>query len=158
MKEGEHLREVLSSFEKEEPVKPTTTDTKLSTIEPNSTSDAVLNADSSPPNLEERAATLRGSKNEKIVDKNLEDGRDWSQEELIEFKDKKAEAEAEAEPPLSRGLADHYTIFWQEAAKSWADLYIESTRNLAKVTGNWLDLFSKPWPLGHKTKDNANIE
>jgi hypothetical protein len=133
MKEGEHLKEVLSSVEKEEPIKPTTTtDTRPSIMDTNSSSAAAnATADASPPNLEERAATLRGSKEEQIVDK--------SQEEVIEVKDK----EADAEPRLSRNLADSYTIFWRDAAKSWNDFYIEYARNAFEITKYWSDLFSK---------------
>jgi hypothetical protein len=78
MKEGGHLKEVLSSVEKEEPIEPTTTtDTRPSNMDTNSPSAAAnATADASPPNLEERAATLRGSKEEQIVDKDLEDSKE----------------------------------------------------------------------------------
>ena len=73
MEEGGHLKEVLSSVEKEEPIEPTTTtDTRPSNMDTNSPSAAAnAAADASSPNLEERAATLRGSKEEQIVDNNI---------------------------------------------------------------------------------------
>lgn len=150
MKEGEHLKEVLSSVEKEEPIEPTTTtDTRPSNMDTNSSSAAAnAIADASPPNLEERAASLRGSKEEQIVDKNLEDSKDKSQEEVIEVKDK----EADAEPRLSRNLVDPYTIFWRDAAKSWNNFYIEYARNASEITKYWSDLFSKSWLFGYKRK------
>jgi hypothetical protein len=109
MKEVGHLKEVLSSVEKEEPIEPTTTDTRPSNMDANSPSAAErATADASPPNLEERAATLRGSKEEQTIVENLDDSKDKSLEEVIEVKDK----EADAEPHLSRNLADPYSIFW----------------------------------------------
>ena len=150
MKEGGHLKEVLSSVEKEEPIEPTTTtDTRPSNMDTNSPS-AVANAaaDASPPNLEERAATLRGSKEEQIVDKNLEDSEDKSLEKVIEVKDK----EADAEPYLSQKVADPYTIFWRNAAKSWNDFYIGYARNASDITRYWSELFSKSWSFGYKKK------
>ena len=151
MKEGEHLKEVLSSVEKEEPIEPTTTtDTRPSNMDTNSSSAAAnATAGASPPNLEERAATLRGSKEEQIVDKNLEDSsEDKSLEKVIEVKDK----EADAEPYLYQKVADPYTIFWQDAAKTWNDFYIEYTRNASEITRYWSELFSKSWLFGYKRK------
>jgi hypothetical protein len=149
MKEGGHLKEVLSSVEKEEPIEPTTTtDTKLSNMDTNSSSAAANpNADASLPNLEERAATLRGSKEEQTLDKNLDDSKDKSQE-AIEVKDK----EADTEQHLSRNMADPYTIFWRDAAKSWTDFYIEYARNASEITKYWSDLLSKSWLFGYKRK------
>jgi hypothetical protein len=149
MKEGEHLKEVLSSVEKEEPIEPTTTDIRPSNMDTNSSSAAAnATADASPPNLEERAATLRGSKEEQTVDRNLEDSKDKSLDEVIEVKDK----EADAEPYLSQKVADPYTIFWRDAAKSWNDFYIEYARNASEITKYWSDLFSKSWLFGYKRK------
>ena len=138
MEEGGHLNEVLSSVEKEEPIEPIT-DTKLSYMDISSPSIAETAADASPPGLEERAATLRSSKEEQTVDRNLEDGKDKSQEEVIEVKDK----EPDAEQHLSLNAADPYTIFWRDAAKYWNDFYIEYARNASEITKYWLDLFSK---------------
>ena len=150
MEEGGHLKEVLSSVEKEEPIEPTTTtDTRPSNMDTNSPSAAAnAAADASPPNLEERAATLRGSKEEQIVDKNLEDSEDKSLEKVIEVKDK----EADAEPYLSQKVADPYTIFWRDAAKTWNDFYVEYTRNASEITRYWSELFSKSWLFGYKRK------
>jgi hypothetical protein len=86
-------------------------------------------ADASPPNLEERAAALRGSK-------------------VIELKDK----EADAEPHLSQKVADLYTIFWRDAVKTWNDFYIEYARNASEITRYWSELFSKSWLFGSKRK------
>jgi hypothetical protein len=147
MKEGGHLKEVLSSVEKEGPIKSTTMDIKSSSMDTNSHSAAASAADASPPNLEERAATLRGSKEEQIIDRNLEDSKGKSGE-IIEDKDK----ESYAEPHKSREVADPYTIFWHDTAKSWNDLYIEYARNASEITKSWVDLFSKSWPFGYKRK------
>jgi hypothetical protein len=98
--------------------------------------------------LEERAATLRGSKEEQIVDKNLEDSKDKSLEKVIEVKDK----EADAEPYLSQKVADPYTIFWRDAAKTWNDFYIEYARNASEIARYWSELFSKSWLFGYKRK------
>jgi hypothetical protein len=150
MEAGGHLKEVLSTVEKEEPIEPTTTtDTRPSNMDTNSPSAAAnASADASPPNLEERAATLRGSKEEQIVDKNLEDSEDKSLEKVIEVKDK----EADAEPYLSQKVADPYTIFWRDAAKTWNDFYVEYTRNASEITRYWSELFSKSWLFGYKRK------
>ncbi len=131
MKESGHLKEVLSSVEKEEPIEPTiTTDTRSSNMDTNSPSAAAnaADVDASPPNLEERAAALRGSKEEQTVDRNLDDSKNKSEDEIIEAKDE----EAYAEPYLSQKVADPYTIFWQDTAKSWNDFYIEYARNTSR--------------------------
>jgi hypothetical protein len=148
MKEGGHLKEVLSNVEKEEPIELAIADTRLSNIDTNPSSAAANAADVSPPNLEERAAMLRDSKEEQTVDRNLDDSKDKPQEEVIEVKDK----EADAEPHLSRNLADPYTIFWRDAAKSWNNFYIEYTRNASELTQYWSDLLSKSWLFGYKRK------
>jgi hypothetical protein len=149
IKEGEHLKEVLTSVEKEKPVDPTTTRvTKISEVDVNSPPPkpaTVSNASS--PNLEERVANLRDSKEEQIV----VGSKEPSQEEIIEIKDKRTDAE----PPLSQGLDESYTNFWREATKSWTDLYVESARNFAEATEYWMDLFSKPWLPGGRTKDKS---
>jgi hypothetical protein len=149
MEEGGHLKEVLSSIEKEEPIEPTTTDTRPSNMDTNSLSaEASPTADASPPNLEERAAALRGSKEEQTIERNLDDSKDKSQEEVIGVKDN----EADAEPYLSQKVADSYTIFWQDAARSWNNFYIEYARNASEITKYWSDLFSKSWLFGYKRK------
>jgi hypothetical protein len=149
MKEEGHLKEVLSSVEKEEPIEFAIADTRLSNMDTNPPSGAAnAAADASPPNLEERAATLRGSKEEQTVDRNLYDSKNKSQDEIIGVKDK----EADAEPLLSRKVADPYTIFWRDSAKSWSDFYIEYARNASEATKYWSDLFSKSWLFGYKRK------
>lgn len=149
IKEGEHPKEVLTSVEKEKPIDPTTTKlTKISEVDvnpPPPKSTTIANA--SPPNLEERAANLRDSKEEQI----LVGSKEPSQEEIIEIKDKRTDAE----PPLSQGLDESYTNFWREATKSWTDLYVESARNVAEATEYWLGLFFKPWLPGGRTKDKS---
>jgi hypothetical protein len=149
MKGGGHLKEVLSSIEKEEPIEPTTMDTKLPNMDTNSHSaaaSATVTADASPPSLEERAATLRNSKEENIVDNSLAGSKEETQEEVVAAKDKNAE------PHLSPKVADPYTIFWRDAAKSWNDFYIEYARSASETTKYWLDLFSKSWLFGYKRK------
>jgi hypothetical protein len=149
IKEGEHPKEVLTSVEKEKPIEPTTTKvTKISEVDvipPPPKSTTVPNA--SPPNLEERAANLRDSKEEQIV----VGSKEPSQEEIIEIKEKRTDAES----PLSQGLDESYTNFWREATKSWTDLYVESARNVAEATEYWLGLFFKPWLPGGRTKDKS---
>jgi hypothetical protein len=148
IKEGEHPKEVLTSAEKEKPIDPTTTKvTKISEVDvnpPPPRSTTITNA--SPQNLEERAANLRDSKEQIMVG-----SKEPSQEEIIEIKDKRTDAE----PPLSQGLDESYTNFWREATKSWTDLYVESARNAAEATEYWLGLFFKPWLPGGRTKDKS---
>jgi hypothetical protein len=73
MKEGGHLKEVLTNVEKEEPIKPeTVNNNKHFDIYTTMTSDA------SPPHLEEKGATMRGSNEEQITDQNLKDSKDKS--------------------------------------------------------------------------------
>ncbi|MGI0001477.1 MAG: hypothetical protein ACRD42_00165 [Nitrososphaeraceae archaeon] len=149
IKEGEHLKEVLTSVEKEKPIDPTTTKaTKISEMDVNSPPPkATTVPNASPPNLEERAAKLRDSKEEQIV----VGSKEPPQEEIIEIKDKRTDAE----PPLSQGLIESYTNFWRETTKSWIDLYVESARNVAEATEYWLDLFSKPCLPSGRTEDKS---
>lgn len=148
MKEGEgHLKEVLSSVEKEKPIEPTTTNTKLSNMESSPSTAEGSTPDLSPPNLEERASTLRNSREEQIADRQLEVSKDKSkEEEEIRVKDKKAYSRQY----YSSNIAGSYTSFWQDAAKSWNDFYIEYARNASEITKYWLDLFSKSWLFGYK--------
>jgi hypothetical protein len=138
MKEGGHLKEVLTSVEKEEPVKPSAMDAKPSSMtnSPSAATTPSADVDASTPNLEEKAAALRGSKDEQIEDRNIEDSKDKSGE-VIEAKDKEAYAE------------QHQS---QDAAKSWNDFYIEYARNASEITKSWLDLFSSSWLFGYKRK------
>jgi hypothetical protein len=148
IKEGEHLKEMLTSIEKEKPFNPTTMRvTKIPEVDVNSPPPkAATVPNASPPNLEERAANLRDSKEEIVVG-----SKEPSQEEIIEIKDKRTNAE----PPLSQGLDESYTNFWEEATKSCTDLYVEFARNFEEATEYWMDLFSKPWLLGGRTKDKS---
>jgi hypothetical protein len=149
MKEGEgHLKEVLSSVEKEKPIEPTTTNTKLSNMDSSPSTAEGSTPDLSPPNLEERASTLRNSREEQIADRHVEVSKDKSkeEEEKIRVKDKKAYSRQY----YSSNIAGSYTSFWQDAAKFWNDFYIEYARNASEITKYWLDLFSKSWLFGYK--------
>ncbi|HJU78167.1 MAG TPA: hypothetical protein VJ599_01210 [Nitrososphaeraceae archaeon] len=148
MKGGEvHLKEVLSSVEKEKPIEPTTTETKLSTMDTNSPS-AVASAtvDASPPNLEERAATLRSTKEEHIVENSLAGSKKESQKGVMVTKDKETNTGPHISSPKA---ADPYTILWQDAAKFWNDYYLEYARRASEMTRFWLDLFSNFWLFGY---------
>jgi hypothetical protein len=149
IKEGEHPKEVLPSVEKKKPIDPTTTKvTKISEVDVNTPPPrSTTIASASPPNPEERAANLRDSKEEQI----MVGSKEPSQEEIIEIKDKRTDAES----PLSQGLDESYTNFWREATKSWTDLYVESARNFAEATEYWLGLFFKPWLPGGRTKGES---
>jgi hypothetical protein len=149
MKEGEgHLKEVLSRVEKEKPIEPTTTNTKLSNMDSSPSTAEGSTPDVSPPNLEERASTLRNSREEQIADRHLEVSKDKSkeEEEEIRVKDKIAYSRQD----YSSNMAGSYTSFWQDAAKFWNDFYIEYARNASEITKYWLDLFSKSWLFGYK--------
>jgi hypothetical protein len=141
------LKEVLSSVEKEEPIRPITTETKLSSMDTNSPS-AVASAttDASPPNLEERAATLRRSEEEYIVENSLAGSKKESQKEVMVTKDKETRTGRHLSSPK---LADPYTILWQDAAKFWNDIYVEYARGASEMTRFWLDLFSNFWLFGY---------
>jgi hypothetical protein len=139
MEEGGHLKEVLSSVEKEERIEPTTTsDTMRSSMDANPPAAANTTADASQPNLEERAAILRDSREEQTVDK----------EEVAEVKNKKSDAE----PHPSQSLADPHSIFWKDAARSWNNFYIEYVRSASEITKYWSDIFLKFWLVGYKRK------
>jgi hypothetical protein len=97
-------------------------------------------ADTSLPNLEEKAAELRGSKPEQTIDNIPTDYREKLEEDMIEVKDKKEEAETLP----THGLASPYTLFG-DVAKSWTDLYVESARSVTEITRYWLDLFYSPY-------------
>jgi hypothetical protein len=149
IKEGEHPKEVLTSVKRKSlSILRQRKVTKISEVDVNSPPPkATTVSNASPPNLEDRAANLRASKEEIIV----EGSKEPSQEEIIEIKDKRTDAES----PLSQGLDESYANFWREATKSWTDLYVESARNVAEATEYWLGLFSKPWLPGGRTKDKS---
>ena len=131
MQEEQHLEEVLSTVEKEEPPELAITDIQTSNVNMNSSPTATTATDMSLPNLEEKAAELRGSKSDQMIDNSPADKKEGSQEELVkeEVKDKKEETESW----LSDGLIDPYTIFWRDAAKSWTDFYVESASHRRQV-------------------------
>jgi hypothetical protein len=135
--------------EKEKPIDPTTTKVaKISEVDVNSPPlKATTVPNANPPNLEERAANLRDSKEEQTV----VGSKEPSQEEIIESKDKRTDAD----PLLLRGLDESYINFWREVTKSWTDLYVESARNVAEASEYWLDLFSKSWLPCGRTEDKS---
>ena len=102
---------------------PTTTKvTKISEVDVNSPPPkATTVSNASPPNLEERGANLRDSKEEQIV----EGSKEPSQEEIIEIKDKRTDAES----PLSQGSDESYANFWRETTKSWT-IFMQNLREM----------------------------
>jgi hypothetical protein len=100
-----------------------------------------ITADISLPNLEEKAAELRGSKPEQTIDNIPTNYREKLQEDMVEVKDKKEEAERWP----THWLASPYNLFG-DIAKFWTDLYVESAaRSVAEITRYWLDLFYSPY-------------
>jgi hypothetical protein len=99
---------------------PAITEVQTSNVNENSSHITTTVADTSLPNLEEKAAELRGSKPDMVEDK-----------------------KEEAETWPTYGLASPYTLF-SNAAKFWTDLYVESARSVAEITRYWLDLFYSP--------------
>jgi hypothetical protein len=147
VKEGGHLKEVLSSVEKEEPIGPTAIDTNSSRMDINSHSTAAsATPDASPPSLEKRAATLRSPKEEYDVEDSLADSKKESQEAVIVIKDKETNTGLHMSSPK---VTDPYTILWQEAAKFWNDSYIEYARRVSEMNKIWSDLFSNFWLFGY---------
>jgi hypothetical protein len=118
---------------------PAITEVQTSNVNVNSSHITTTVADTSLPNLEEKAAELRGSKPEQTIDNIPTDYREKLQEDMVEVKDKKEEAETWP----THGLASPYTLFC-DVAKSWTDLYVESARSVAEITRYWLDLFYSP--------------
>ena len=143
----EHLKAVLASVEKEEPAELAITDIQTSNVDKDSPPTTVTAADTSQPNLEEKAAILRGSKPEQIFDISSTDKKNGIHKE-----------KEEAEKLLSHSLINPYTTFWRELTRSCTDLYVGSARNITEITGYWLDLFSKPWSVGRNTKDRMKVE
>lgn len=140
MKEEEHLKEVLSSVEKEQPLKAETVtinDKNVSTnIDTNlspTPSSTVYSVDTS---LDERAAILRGSK---------EDALDPEYNKSKISKGKEQEEDDKQQPYYSPSLFTAYMNSWYNSANAWTDMYYEFIRSAAKITEYWLDLFSKPW-------------
>lgn len=147
VEEGGHLKEVLSSVEKEEPIRPTAIDTNSSSMDINSPSTAAsATPDASPPSLEKRAAALRGPEEEYDVENSLADSKKESQEEVTVTKDKETNTGLDISSPK---LTDPYTSLWQDAAKFWNDSYIEYARRVSEMNKIWLDLFSNFWLFGY---------
>lgn len=135
--------EVLSSIEKEEPIRPTAIDTNSSSMDTNSPSTAAsATPDGSPSSLEKRAATLRSPKEEYDVEDSLADSKKESQEVIV-TKDKETNTGSSAK------VDTHYTSLWQDAAKFWNDSYIEYARRVSEMNKIWLDLFSNFWLFGY---------
>jgi hypothetical protein len=99
---------------------PAITEVQTSNVNVNSSHITTTVADTSLPNLEEKAAELRNSKPDMVEDK-----------------------KEEAETWPTHGLANPYTLF-SNAVKSWTDLYVESARSVTEITRYWLDLFYSP--------------
>src|SRR5262245_55440637 len=119
---------------------PVITEVQTFNVNMNTSTTAATAADTSLPNWEEKAAELRGSKPEQVVDNSPTDNRGKLQEDMVEVKDKKEEAETWS----AHGLANPYTLF-DDVAKSWTDLYIESARSVAEITRYWLNLSYCKW-------------
>jgi hypothetical protein len=118
---------------------PAITEVQTSNVNVNSSTTTTTAADTSLPNLEEKAAELRGSKPERVIDNSPTDNRGKLQEDTVEVKDKKEEAETWP----AFGLANPYPLF-SDVAKSWTNLYVESAKSVAEITRYWLDLFYSP--------------
>jgi hypothetical protein len=118
---------------------PAITEVQTSNVNVNSSHTTTTVADTSLPNLEEKAAELRGSKPEQTTDNIPTDYREKLQGDMVEVKDKNEEAETWP----THGLASPYTLCG-DVAKYWTDLYVESARSVAEITRYWLDLFYSP--------------
>jgi hypothetical protein len=146
VEEGGRLKEVLSSVENEETIRPTAVDTNASSMDINSPSTAASDTlDASPPNLEKRAATLRSPKEEYNVENSLADSKKESQEVII-TKDKETNTGLHISSPK---VAGPYPSLWPDAAKFWTDSYIEYARRVSEMNKIWLDIFSKFWFFGY---------
>lgn len=157
IKEGEHLKEVLMSVDKEEPLNPENSDTgknidnsqaprpeaSLSTAE-------MVSNDVNPPSLEERAAMLRGPK--ELLNKDLQDNRNVTQQDR-ENKQKEDEKQEEINKDYPRAA-----FTWPSLINAWSDVYIESAKNMATIAEYWINLYSKPWLGGYKKKDKVKVE
>jgi hypothetical protein len=161
VKEG-HLKEVLlSDVQQQEPIKAENvninTNNPSTNIDTNSSqpSPSISNVE---PNIEERAAMLRGSKEVGPLEQDLESNNNNSRQKEGGGKEKHDEREVvdEASSPI---ISPKYTTSsWLELANTWTNLYIESAKNAGRMTEYWLDLFSKPWFVGYKRKDKVKVE
>jgi hypothetical protein len=157
MKEGEHLKEVLMSVDKKEPLNPENLDTGtlIDNSQPprpealSSTAEIVSN-DVNPPSLEDRAAMLRGSK--EPLDNGSQDNKILTQQDR-EHKQKEDEKQEEINKDYPRA-----TSMWPNLINAWSDLYVESAKNMATITEYWINLFSIPWLGGYKKKDKVKVE
>ena len=157
MKEGEHLKEVLMSVDKEEPLNPENSDigknidnSQAPRPEASSSTAEIVSNDVNPPSLEERAAMLRGSK--EPLDKELQDNRNVTHQDR-EHKQKEDEKQEEINKDYPRAAAT-----WPNLINAWSDLYVESAKNMATITEYWINLFSIPWLGGYKKKDKVKVE
>ena len=162
MKEGEHLKEVLMSVDKKEPLNPENLDTGklIDNSQPprpealSSTAEIVSN-DVNPPSLEDRAAVLRGSK--EPLDNGSQDNKILTQQDG-EYKQKEDEKQEEINKDYPQAAS-----MWPNLINAWSDLYVESAKNMATITEYWINLFSIPWLGGYKTggtkkKDKVKVE
>jgi len=157
MKEGEHLKEVLISVDKKEPLNPENLDTGklMDNSQPprtealSSTAEIVSN-DMNPPSLEDRAAVLRGSK--EPLDNGSQDNKILTQQDR-EHKQKEDEKQEEINKDYPRAAS-----MWPNLINAWSDLYVESAKNMATITEYWINLSSIPWLGGYKKKDKVKVE
>jgi hypothetical protein len=162
MKEGEHLKEVLMSVDKKEPLNPENLDTGklMDNSQPPrtealaSTAEIVSN-DVNPPSLEDRAAVLRGSK--EPLDNGSQDNKILTQQDG-EYKQKEDEKQEEINKDYPQAAP-----MWPNLINAWSDLYVESAKNMATITEYWINLFSIPWLGGYKKgdtkkKDKVKVE
>jgi hypothetical protein len=152
MKEGEHLKEVLMSVDKKEPLNPENLDTGklMDNSQPprtealSSTAEIVSN-DVNPQSLEDRAAVLRGSK--EPLDNGSQDNKILTQQDG-EYKRKEDEKQKEINKDYPQAAS-----MWPNLINAWSDLYVESAKNMATITEYWINLFSIPWLGGYKKGD-----
>jgi hypothetical protein len=152
MKEEEHLKEVLSNVEREEPIAPESIDTtKPSNSNINSQlpqqklSSSTITADGSPQSLEEQLHSEDRKKKKYWM--SLEANKNRLQKEVEDNKEKEYEMKAAAagEDCSVSTLPNYTSSSWLDVAKVWTNLYVQSAKDAAKMTEYWLDLFSKPW-------------
>jgi hypothetical protein len=159
----EKLKEISSNIEKIKPIEAETIDINnqpSSHIDVNASSlgPSTSNVDQS---LEERAALLRGSKKEMMLDQNLIDSKNIASRLEEEEKSRKGDVEQQQQEynPLN-SFTSPYVSLWSESVNMWTNIYTESVRNTAKMAEYWLDLFSKPWSGQYKLKykDKVKVE
>ena len=152
MKEGEHLKEVLMSVDKKEPLNPENLDTgklidnsQSPRPEALSSTAEIVSNDVNPLNLEDRAAMLRGSK--EPLDNGSQDNKILTQQDG-EYKRKEDEKQKEINKDYPQAAS-----MWPNLINAWSDLYVESAKNMATITEYWINLFSIPWLGGYKKGD-----